>query len=590
MMRWRSLGLRGLPSGPFVVSGVLTALFLLSFVGVVPAPPSGDSMGENSGPLAADLILQNGKIITFGDSDRTVEAVAIRNNRFVAVGTASAMQEFAAESTRIVDLGGRTVLPGLVDAHSHTTGVSSDYLDLTEAHSVAEIASAVEQKAAQTPPGEWIIGAGPFMFWRGWDEQRLKEKRLLTRWDLDPVSPNHPVLLIKEAGHALVLNSYALRLAGINKETPDDSGQVVKDANTGEPTGILLESAMNLALQALPASTPEDRLAAARHASDQLLRMGTTTVASMSVGPQDVRLFQRLYGDASRPAVSTVLCPLAPTTLPVEEALEFLRRWPVTTGFGDSNLKIGSLKIFVDGGITGRAAWFKKPYKDRPDHYGIPQLEEETLYEVVRLADQLGWQVHLHVCGDAAADLALRALEAAQESNGTRGRRHILTHLYVVSPAMMERMRRLGVVAVLQPNFIYSLGKHMQEALSADQLEHLIPFGSLLEARVPVALSADGLPQNPMYGIYAAVARSSEDGAVLGKTEAVTRMDAIRAYTHTSAYALFEEEDRGSIEPGKLADLIVLDRDILTVPVEEIKDTQVLMTIKHGRVVFSHLD
>jgi predicted amidohydrolase YtcJ len=213
------------------------------------------------------------------------------------------MQEFAAESTRIVDLGGRTVLPGLVDAHSHTTGVSSDYIDLTEAHSVAEIAGAVEQKAAQTPAGEWIIGAGPFMFWRGWDEQRLKEKRLLTRWDLDPVSPNHPVLLIKEAGHALVLNSYALSLAGINKETPDDSGQVVKDENTGEPAGILLESAMNLAFEALPASTPEDRLAAAGHASDQLLRMGTTTVANMSVGPQDVRLFQRLYGDASRPWV-----------------------------------------------------------------------------------------------------------------------------------------------------------------------------------------------------------------------------------------------------------------------------------------------
>jgi predicted amidohydrolase YtcJ len=547
-------------------------------------------MDEDSGLGAADLILQNGRILTLDDSDRTVEAVAIRNNRFVAVGATSAMQEFAGENTRIVDLGGHTVLPGLVDAHSHTTGVSPDYLDLTEARSVAEIASAVEQKAGQTPAGDWIIGAGPFMFWRGWDEQRLKEKRLLTRWDLDPVSPNHPVLLIKEAGHALVLNSYALKLAGINKETPDHSGQVVKDKNTGEPTGILLESAMNLVFQALPSSTPEDQLEAAKHASDQLLRMGTTTVANMSVGPQDVRLFQELYSDTSEVHVSTVLCPLAPTTLPMEEALEFLRRWPVMTGFGDSNLKIGSLKVFVDGGITGRAAWFRKPYKDRPDFYGIPQLEEETLFEVVRLADQLGWQVHLHVCGDAAVDLALRALEAAQEANGTTGRRHILTHLYVVSPAMMERMRRLGVVAVLQPNFVHSLGKHMEKALDADQLEHLIPFRSLLEAGVLVALSADGLPQNPMYGIYAAVARSSEDGAILGKAETVTRKEAIRAYTRTSAYALFEEENRGSIEPGKLADLIVLDRDILTVPVEEIKDTQVHMTIKHGKVVFNQLD
>ena len=540
-------------------------------------------------PLSADLILVGGKVLTFDHQERVVEAVAIKGEKILAVGTNAEIRQLGGPNTRSVDLVGRTVLPGFVDAHSHTTGVSPDYLDLTAARSVEEIVSAVKQKAATTPAGEWIVGAGPFMFWRGWDDQRLREKRLLTRSDLDPVSPNHPVLLIKEAGHALVLNSYALKLANISRETPDPQGQILKDPETGEPTGILLESGMNLALKHLPAPTVEEQLAAARNASDQLLRYGTTTVANMSVSGEDVRLFQRLYRQTPELLVSTVLCPLVPTTQPLATCLGFLQSWPVMSGFGNSDLQVGALKIFVDGGITGRAAWFKTPYKGRPDFYGIPQVEKETLFEVVRLADQLGWQLHLHTCGDAAAELALDALEAAQRQNQTKGRRHILTHLYVLSPEMMARMRRLGVVAVLQPNFVYSLGEHMREALIEEQLEHIIPFRSLLEAGVPVALSADGLPQNPMYGIYAAVARHTDQGNILGKAEGVSVMDALRAYTRTSAYALFGEKSWGSLEPGKMADLIVLDHDILAVPAEQIKDIQVLLTVKKGKVVVERL-
>jgi predicted amidohydrolase YtcJ len=490
----------------------------------------------------------------------------------------------AGKKTRIIDLGGRVMLPGFVDAHSHTDGVSPDSLDLTEASSIADITEAVRKKVATTPPGQWIVGAGPFMFWQGWDERRLRERRLVTRWDLDPVSPNHPVLLIKDAGHALVLNSYAMKMGNITKDTPDPRKEIVKDPTSGEPTGVLLEASMSLGINLLPEASLEDRVKAERNASNQLLGFGITTVAAMSVSAPEIAAFQYLYANTKEPLVSTILCPYVPTTRPLQEVLQFVNSWQVITGFGDQRLKLGSLKIFLDGGITGRAAWFKKPYKNRPDFYGIPQVERETLFAVVRQADKLGWQIHFHACGDAAAELALQALEAAQKENHTQGRRHILTHLYILSPDMIARMNRLGVVAVLQPNFVYSLGEHMREALSDDQLSEIVPVRRLLRGNVPVALGIDGLPENPMYAIYAAVVRRTNAGNVLAANESVSVMEAVRAYTNTSAYALFEEQRRGSIEPAKIADLIVLDQDIFKVPPETIKDVKVVLTVKAGQI------
>lgn len=550
---------------------------------------SGGFATQHPAALPADLLLLHGNVLTMNDAGDRVQAVAVRQGRIVAAGTDSEIEALAGAGTRVIDLRGQLVLPGFVDAHSHTNGVSPDDLDLTHASSVGEVQRVIADRAAQVPAGQWIVGAGPFMTWQGWDERRLKEKRLLTRWDLDPVSPNNPVLLVKDAGHAVVLNSAALRLAKIDKNTPDPRNEIVRDPKTGEITGVLLEGSMALGFAPIPPPTPDNRIAAIRHASDQLLHWGITTVANMSVEDEAIRDFQTLYRDAKDPLVSTVLCPLVPTTQPAERCVQFVREWKVVTGFGDERLKLGAFKIFTDGGITGRAAWFKQAYKGRPGYYGIPLVTKETLFATVKEADKLGWQIHLHACGDAAAELALQSLEAARQENHTTGRRHIMTHLYVLSPDMMKRMKSLGVVAVLQPDFAYSLGEHMREALNDDQLQDILPFRRLMDAGVPVAIGADGLPENPFYAIYAAVARVTEAGNRLAPQEGVSVMDALRAYTRGSAYALFEEHRRGAIEAGKIADLIVLDRDILTVPVEQIKDTQVLLTVKSGRVVFDNL-
>ena len=538
--------------------------------------------------LAPELILLHGNVLTMSDSGDRAQALAIRDGHIIAVGSDSEIEPLADSATQVIDVDGRLVLPGLVDAHSHTNGVSPEDLDLTHASCIAEVQQAVSDRAAKIPAGQWIVGAGPFMTWQGWDERRLKEKRLLSWADLDPVSPNHPVLLVKDAGHAVVLNSYAMRLANINKDTPDPRGEIMRDPETGEPTGVLLEGSMALGFAPIPPPTQEDRIAAIRHASDQLLHWGVTTVSAMSIEEEAMRDFQSLYREFKGPLVSTVLCPLVPATKPTDECVQFVKGRSVVTGFGDQSLKLGALKIFADGGITGRGAWFKEAYKGRPGYHGIPQVTK-ALFPVVKEADKLGWQLHFHCCGDAAAELAIEALEAAQQENHTSGRRHVLTHLYVLSPGMMARMRALGVVAVLQPNFAYSLGEHMREALNDDQLHDILPYKSLIEAGVSVAIGADGLPQNPFYAIYSAVARVTDVGNRLAPQEAVTVIEALRAYTRGGAYSVFEDERRGSLEPGKIADVVVFDRDLLTVPLEQVKDTQVLLTIKNGRVVFDNL-
>lgn len=564
-----------------LLSCVLACLFLLALTGAAV-----DGALEE---LAPDLILLNGTVLTFDGQDSLVQAVAIKNGRILAVGSDNHIGKLAGDETEIIDVGGRLVLPGFVDAHSHTTGVPPDYLDLYGATSIAEIVEAVRKKTEVTPKGEWIVGSGTFMVYSGWDDTRLKEQRWVTRQDLDPVSPDHPVLLIKDGGHAVVLNSYALQRAGITKDTPDPKGQIARDPETGELTGAILKLATEVTSELLPPLTEEQRVKAALNASRQLLRMGTTTVADASSTAETIPIFLAMYEKSQEQLVSTVLDPVIPVGEGLERSLEFVRSWHVTTGFGNEQLKLGSLKIFVDGGVTSRTAWFSRPYKDQLDYYGIAEVDRDTLFAVVRAADARGWQLHFHTCGDAAAELVLQALEAAQKTNRSNGRRHLMTHLYVLSPDQMERMRQLGVIAILQPNFVYALGEHMRAVLGEEQLAHLIPFRSLLEAGVPVALSADGHPQEPLYGVFAAAARETKNGHVLGPYEAVSVTDALRAYTRTSAYARFEEERRGSLEAGKLADLIVLDRDIRAVPASEIKEAQVLLTLKDGKVVFNYL-
>jgi predicted amidohydrolase YtcJ len=561
-------------------------LLVLALVGV--AFMASMCTGPMPGSLSPDLILLNGKVVTLDDAEQIAEAVAVKGEHIAAVGSTAAVRGLAGPNTEVIDLEGRLALPGLVDAHSHTGGVPPDYLDLYGEQSIEGIQDAISEKAATTPPGEWIVGSGRFMIYSGWDENRLEEKRWLTRRDIDPVSPEHPVLLIKDGGHAVVLNSQALRRAGITKDTPDPKKQIVRDPETGALTGALLRLASEVTSGLIPAPTRAQRLQAAANASRQLLAMGTTTVVDAATDGEMVRVYQSLYAQETGPLASLVLSPHVPMASP-SEAVEFVRSWPVTTGFGDHRLKLGALKIFVDGGVTNRTAWFENAYRDRPDYHGTPEVDRETLFETVRLADRIGWQIHFHTCGDAAAELVLQALEDAQKRNETTGRRHALTHLYVLSADQIARMRALGVVAVLQPNFVYSLGEHMRAVLPDEQLEHLIPFRSLLDAGVPVALSADGHPQEPLYGVYAAVARETETGHVLGPGEAVTVLEALRAYTRASAYSIFEEDRLGSLEPGKLAELIVLDRDVLTVAASEIKEARVLLTIKNGEVAVDRL-
>lgn len=530
---------------------------------------------------APDLILINGKVFTCDASNSIHQAVAMKDGLFIAVGATKEIQALAGANTKVIDLQGRLLLPGFIDAHVHPIGLGiPHYLDVSAAKSVEEIRQLVARQAAATPAGEWIRGGG-------WLEENLRERRLLTRWDIDEASGLHPVVLFKEGWHALLANSEALRRAKIIKETPDPAGgRIIRDPETGEPTGVLDEAAMDLALTVVP-KKPTDALEGLRQTCTKLLEYGITTAFFSNELADNLRAYSQLYRQPAPPMVRAIVRPWLYTTgRTTEELLSQLQYWPIVSGFGHDRLRIGELKIFVDGGITTQSALVSKAYQGRPDYFGVQSIETPTLNAVVRAAHQLGWQIHFHTTGDRAIDLALEALEAAQKEFPRPDARHSLTHTYLISPPALDRLARLDVAVVVQPNFIYTLGPRFAFSFEAERLHQVIPVRTMLQKGIRVIFSSDNIPLGPLPGLFSAVHRVSKDGQRLGPDQEISMEQAIRLYTIAGAYLAFEETRKGSIEVGKLADAVVMDRDLLTVPAEEIRRARVVMTILGGQIVY----
>ncbi len=528
-----------------------------------------------------DIVLINGKVFTCDAANSIHQAVAIADGRFAAVGTNEEIRALAGPSTKVIDLRGRLVLPGFIDAHIHPIGLGiPNYLDVSQATSIAEIRRALAEQAAETPAGQWIRGGG-------WLEENLAEQRAPTRWDIDEAAGDHPVILFKQGWHALLANSRALWRARITRETPDPpGGHIVRDPQTGEPTGLLEEAAMDLVIAVIP-KRPTDTIEGLRQTCTRLLKYGITTAYFSSELPETLRAYQQLYRPPRPAMVRAIIRPWLYTTgRTTADLLAQLEGWPVISGLGNEWLRIGELKIFVDGGITTQSALMWKAYKGRPGYFGVQSIDKETLNAVVKKAHRLGWQIHFHTCGDRAIDLALDALEAAQKAFPRKDARHSLTHTYVISPRAIERLARLNVAVVVQPNFIYTLGRRFAFSFEEERLRRVIPVKTLLDHGVRVVFSSDNIPIGPLQGLYGAVHRVSRDGRPIGPEEEITIEQAIRLYTIAGAYLAFDERRKGSIEVGKLADAVVIDRDLLTVPVEEIRRARVDMTIVGGRIVY----
>jgi hypothetical protein len=521
--------------------------------------------------------------VTVDDDFSIAEALAVKDGRIVGVGDSGDILGLADPSTIVVDLGGKMVLPGLTDAHSHPFRYSQRRLklNLTDCRSLGDLLGRIRDKASQLPAGQWVEAG------MGWREDWLAEKRLPTRWELDEIAPDHPVYL-PHLGYLVVLNSAALARAGIDRNTADSpGGSIGRDAN-GEPNGVLVGiPAFRPVERIMPPPDLEDQLESLRMVCRQNASWGHTGAVDAGLYPEDIRVLQELR-ERDQLTFRTYAMFRPDTTLPLDEALESLRAWGVRTRFGDDMLRIDGVKMFVDGGIEG--ALQRQEYAIEPGYFGQHATPPEVIEAIARLAAQLGWQVGVHACGGAAGDLLLDIYQRVDREIPLKGRRWVMAHAFFPTPANIEVCKRLDLVVSVQQTLIYNLAPNFQKYWGAELVERANPQRTWLDAGVRLAGGIDGTPFPILLAIWSSVTRKTRDAGVLGRNEAITREEAIRMYTMGGAYQVFREHELGSLEVGKLADLIVLDRDILRGPEDDIRDAVVLCTMVGGRVVHGDLE
>lgn len=532
--------------------------------------------------ISADLIVVNAKVRTLDPSQPTAEAVAVVGNRISHVGSNADVKRLAGPQTRILDAGGRLVLPGFNDAHVHflSGGFHLSGINLRDAKTPEEFARRIGEFAKKIPKGPWITGGE-------WDHELWPGAPLPTKEIIDPFTPNAPVFVSRLDGHMALANSLALKLAGVRADTKDPpGGAIVRDPKTGDPTGILKDAAMGFVSQKIPSPTRAEKLAAAKAASDHAASLGVTSVQDMSAGT-DVGVYQELL---QRGELKTRIYAISP--LP---AWERLANTGVRAAFGDAMLRIGGLKGFSDGSLGSSTAWFFEPYEGSADDFGLPADEmfpESAMLERVKAADRAGLQVMVHAIGDRANDAMLSIFEQVSRAHGERNRRFRIEHAQHLRLGDIPRFARARVIASMQPYHAADDGRWAGKRIGRKRLRGTYAFRSLLDSGVMLAFGSDWTvaPLDPMQGIAAAVTRQTLDGKHPGgwvPEQKITVEEAVRAYTVGSAYAEFTEKQKGTIAPGKLADLAILSHDIFESPPEQISKTKVLWTIMDGQVVYA---
>ena len=531
--------------------------------------------------FAADLIIVNATVRTMDTGHPLAEAVAVSGNRIAAVGAADEIRKLAGPRTSLIDAGGKLVLPGFNDAHVHflNGGFELSGVDLRGSRSPAEFAERLGRFAAQTPKGRWVTGGE-------WDHERWPGAPLPAKELIDPVTPATPVFVRRLDGHMALANSLALKLAGVTRDTKDPAGGViVRNPATGDPTGVLKDAAMSLVYKIIPPATFEEKLAAARAATEYAAKLGVTSVQDMSAGA-DVGVYQELL---RRGELQTRIYAVAP--LP---AWDRLGHAGLRAAFGDAMLRVGGLKGFSDGSLGSSTALFFEPYADSPGTRGLPSDEmfpDGAMRQRVLDADRAGLQVMIHAIGDRANDEILSIYEQVATTNGARDRRWRIEHAQHLRPQDIPRFGRAHVIASMQPYHCADDGRWAEKRIGEERCKTTYAFRSLLDSGAILAFGSDWTvaPLDPLQGIAAAVTRRTLDGKHPNgwiPDQKITVEEAVRAFTVGSAFAEFQERVKGTISAGKLADLILLDRDIFKTDPTEIEKAKVVMTVVDGRVLF----
>lgn len=555
------------------------AAILVAIVSTVSLPPA---------PLVppADLVFKNGNIYTATDARPKAEAVAVKGDRIVFVGSNSDARKYVGPNTRVVDLSGRTMLPGLTDAHHHLSGVGfrEMTLNLEGITSLEAFLAKVKERVDQTKPGDWITG-------RGWIETFWTPPVFPTRWDLDKIAPNNPVFLDRADGHGAVANSAAFKIAGINKDTPSPfGGEVSKDKQTGEPNGMLLDAAQDLVQRHIPPTTAAEAERAIILGVKRDVELGWTQVQDPGGSYADVALDSKLYSEGK-----IKLRIYKALSAPGPEATRLFHDGPIIDAF-DHRFTVRSLKLYADGSLGSRSAALLAPYSDKPDTSGFLTIKEADLQPLLQEALRKGIQIETHAIGDRGNRFILdqyeKAMNAVPRSEWKiKAPRWRVEHSQIVNPADIPRFKKLGVIPSMQASHAIGDLHFAPSRLGIERLAGAYAWQSFLKSGsiIPGGSDAPVERGEPMIEFYAAVARKdlkgfSGDG--WHPEEAVSREQALKMFTVWPAYAAFEETLRGAIEVGKLADFTVLSADIMKIPEAEILKTRCVMTVIGGEVVY----
>jgi len=528
---------------------------------------------------AADLVILNGKVWTVDPAHPRAEAVAIVGERIAAVGTTAEIRSWVGPATRTINANGKSVLPGFIDVHVHFSsgGAEISGVQLHDAATPAEFARRIGEHARRLPKGEWILGGT-------WDHE-LWGGTLPTHEWIDKLTPDNPVFVSRYDGHMALANSLALRLAGVTRETPTPpGGTIVKDAQ-GNPTGLLKDAAMAPVERVIPEPTEEQRLRAIRAAMAEARRFGVTGIHDIS-STEDVRAYQKL---AARGELTLRVYCITPI-----QQWEAPARAGILASFGNQWIHLGALKGFADGSLGSTTALFFEPYNDAPETSGLlnaMMFPEGNMLKMALGADPAGLQLAIHAIGDKANRIILDIYAEVERQDGRRERRLRIEHAQHVRPQDFADFARLGVIASVQPYHAIDDGRWAEKRIGHERCKTTYAFRTFLDRGVRLAFGSDWTvaPLNPLLGLYAAVTRATLDGKNPGgwfPEQKISLAEAIEAYTMGSAYAEFRENEKGSLAPGKLADVVVLDADLFAIPPEKIRDVKVRATLVGGKIVY----
>lgn len=528
--------------------------------------------------MEADLIFRGGQVITVDEQFTVCEGLAVSQNKIIATGSNKEVDRLTGSKTSVIDLKGRSLLPGFIDAHAHLELYGTNHLGVNckDVDSIEEMKETLRQAAQETPKGEWIRG------W-GYNQNALDDGRHPTRWDLDEVSTRHPIIIVRTCGHISAVNSKALELSSIDANTPDPPGGKYVREN-GVPNGVLLEAA-HMQMFLLAQYPDEDIMEGLRLASQDYIRHGITSVHDAGgYGNDHFRhLMKAVQTGKLKVRVNAMIGSLYDSPGVLDRAMEA----GMLSGLGDEWFRIGPAKVFIDGSSSGPTAKTREPYTSHPDDSGILYLSQEELNDILGKAHKRGWQLTAHAIGDKAVDMMIDCIEHALREHPRENHRHRIEHAGITPPDLLRRMKALNIVPVPNPAFIKEFGDgYLQDY--GERVDWMFPARSYLDAGIMTAMGSDSpiTTYNPLAGIQAAVTRLSKTGRKVGTGQSISLEEAIRLYTINGAYASFEETIKGSLEVGKLADLVVLNGPILDTPAEQIQHMSVDMTMINGDILY----